>query len=68
MTDRLCIFYPTIKPTQPATAIPKPNLSAVFIPAPKHLTMIGSFIIFSRYYQNCFKEHALQTSCTSFNL
>lgn len=46
MTDRLFIFYPIIKPTQPATAIPKPNLSALFRPAPKHLTMIGSFIIF----------------------
>lgn len=46
MTDKLFIFFPTIKPTQPAIGIPKPNLSAVLRPVSKHLTMIGSFIIF----------------------
>jgi hypothetical protein len=46
MTDKLFIFFPTINPTQSATGIPKPNLSAVFRLVPKHLTMIGSFIIF----------------------
>jgi len=43
MTDKLYIFFPTIKPTEYATGIPKPNLSAVFRPISKHLTMIGSF-------------------------
>lgn len=46
MTDKLFIFFPIFKPTQPATGIPKPNLSAVFRLVSEHHTMIGSFIIF----------------------